>query len=132
MRQSIFRAHPAMAARKPSTIDRPRVIPANPEAAQRRVRAAAPKAARTVASAVGWPVRRSTAARSHPRSRFAHEVTHAFAGDDQLATLAIDVAEHRFGGGMPSSPIGLLESCMFMVGLLETSKVDPLDRLIKS
>ncbi len=35
---------------------------------------------------------------------FAHEVTHAFAGDDQFATFAIDMAEHRFGGGNAVQP----------------------------
>jgi len=43
---------------------------------------------------------------------FAHEVADAFAGDDQFATLAIDTAEHGFGGGnalQPDRALGKLQ-----------------------
>src|SRR4030088_1114341 len=42
----------------------------------------------------------------------ADEVADAFAGDDQFATLAIDMAEHGFGGGnsvQPDRALGKLQ-----------------------
>ena len=61
---------------------------------------AAPKAARTSASLIGWPVpplhsRAVTPSKPVLRS----EVADALAGDDQFAALAIDMAQHGFGGG---------------------------------
>jgi hypothetical protein len=64
---------PATAARKPSTIDRPRVLPS---------RSAAPQPS-------GHAL----------KAGLAGEVADALAGDDQFAALAVDMAEHGFGGG---------------------------------
>jgi hypothetical protein len=57
--------------------------------------------------------RRSTAGRGHAlEAGFAYEVADALAGDDQFATLAIDMAEHGFGGGnavQPDRALGKLQ-----------------------
>ena len=61
---------------------------------------AAPSAARTAASPIGWPVpplHSRAVTPSKPVLR--GEVADALAGDDQFAALAIDMAEHGFGGG---------------------------------
>ena len=91
---------PAIAARKPSTIDRPRVIPSSSGSrANARSRPAPRRGAHR-----GLPDRLAGAAAPQSRGHaletgFAREIADPFAGDDQFAALAIDMAEHGFGGG---------------------------------
>jgi len=88
-----------MPARKPSTIESPRVIPSKSGSRAKARCRASPKAARTAASPTGWPVATAPEPRGHAlEAGFAHEIADTFAGDDQFAALAIDMAEHCFGG----------------------------------
>ena len=95
------------------------VIPSKSGSRAKARSRAAPKAARTAASPTGWPVAAAPQPRGHAlEAGLAHEVADAFAGDDQFAALAVDMAEHGFGGGNAVQPDRALGSCMFMVGLL--------------
>ena len=91
---------PAIAARKPSTIDMPRVAGSRSGSRAKARSRAAPSAARTLASLDGCPVRAAPQPRGDAlKTGLAGEVADMLAGDDQFAALAVDMAQHGFGGG---------------------------------
>ena len=133
VRQPCFRAQPgdrrakAVDDRKPARDAR-----ASPAAGQRRVRAPHPSAARTAASPIGWPVpplqsRAVTPSNPVLRARSPTRSPAMISSPRSPSTWLSTVS----AAGMPSRPIGVFESCIFMmVSPLQVPKVGPLDRLI--